>query len=252
MSLPVVIGHRGAPEKAVENTEESFRAALEAGAEIIETDVRISVDSHVVVAHDADFSRLGGPRIPIIRCTRDEIERFELEGTDGRTVRPLFMDRVLESFPRASFNVDLKDPGPVSVPPWVVLLRRMSAFDRCRTASFSDRTLRLFRSALPEAPVSVARLGVAFLLLEARLGRTRPPGPTEGVLQLPERAGPLRVVAPRTLDAWHRSGWKIHVWTVDNEEDMRRLIAWGVDGIITNRPSLLKRTIDSASSGESS
>ncbi len=240
MSQFLVIGHRGAPDQAVENTEESFRSALDAGAHLIETDVRISADGHVVVAHDADFSRLGGPSTPIIRRTRAEIKHFELHDAEGRTARPLFMDEALELFPDISFNVDLKDSSEIAVEPWIALLRKTAAFQRCRTASFSDKTLRLFRKAVPEAPVSVAQMGAASLLFAARFGKPRKPDPSEGVMQLPEKAGPLSVVTPRTLDAWHRSGWKIHVWTVDNEKDMRRLMGWGVDGIITNRPSLLK------------
>ena len=240
MNKPLIIGHRGAPDKAPENTESSFRAALEAGTAIIETDVRLTADGHIVVSHDPDFSGLGGPVKPIIRSTRSELEAVILNSESGKVVKPLFMDDALRLFPDTFFNIDLKDSGKAIVRAWTDLLSSSGSHRRCRTASFRDRTLRIFQRMNPGAPVSVARFGVAWLLLTTLMGRPRSPRKREGVLQLPERAGPLRILTPGRIAGWQERGWKVQVWTVDNEEDMRRFIRWGIDGIITNRPSLLK------------
>jgi glycerophosphoryl diester phosphodiesterase len=75
------------------------------------------------------------------------------------------------------------------------------------------------------------------------IGFCRPPRPWEGVLQLPERAGGLKIVTPSRIQTWQRRGWQVQVWTIDSESDMRRLVNWGVDGIVTNRPSLLDRVL---------
>lgn len=244
---PLIIGHRGAPYLAPENTASAFKAAIEAGASIIETDVRLTGDGFIVVAHDTDFSALGGPAVPISRCGRAELETYVLTDGNGRTDKPLFMDVALELFPDISFSVDLKDPGPAIVKAWNTLLVKSTAGQRCRTASFRDRTLRIFRRLNPDAAISVARFGVLWLLITTVLGKPRKPKKTEGVLQIPERSGPLRILSPRRIARWQQRGWKVQVWTVDNEDDMRRFIAWGIDGIISNRPSLLKDVLDDIS-----
>ena len=241
----MIIGHRGSPEDAVENTASSFISAVNAGSDILETDVRISYDGFIVVSHDADFSRLGGPAKPINKSTKEEIEKIILTDQMGRSERPLFMDRALKMFPDVRFSVDLKDSGYRMVKAWSDLLVSHHAVHRCRTASFSDRTLRLFRNINPDAPVSVARLSAAALLLSTLLRIPRPPESSEGVLQLPEFFGPLRILSPGTIKRWKQKGWEVQVWTVDEEEDMRRFIRWGIDGIITNRPHLLKKVLDS-------
>lgn len=239
MTGPLIIGHRGAPYQAVENTEAAFQAALETGAGIIETDVRLTADGHLVIAHDPDYSRLGGPVKPIIDCSRDELEKIVLKGISGNVSNPLFMEQALQLFPRAAFSVDLKDPGPAVVKVWTELLQKSGASSRCRTASFRDRTLKLFHRLNPDAPISIGRFGAAWLLFTTVLGCPRRPKSWEGVLQLPERAGPIRVLTPKRISLWQTRGWKVQVWTVDNKEDMRRFVRWGIDGIITNRPSLL-------------
>lgn len=243
MSSLLIIGHRGAPDSGPENTRSSLRAALDAGADILEIDVRLTSDGHIVLSHDADFSGLGGPAKPIRDCTRKELSGFKLSGGVNGWEQPLFMDEALVEFPAAEFNVDLKDSGSRIVYAWVKLLDESGAGTRCRTASFHDRTLSLFRRLRPDLTVSVARFGVAVVLLTTLLGRPRKPRRTEGVLQIPERAGCLRVVTPRRIRKWQARGWKTQVWTVDNKDDMHRLIEWGVDGLITNRPSLLKQVL---------
>jgi len=244
VSATRIIGHRGDPESALENTEAAFRAALDAGAQIIETDVRLTTDGHIVVAHDPDFSRFGGPAIPIRRCTRSDLQALPLVDDRGYRGTPLFFDEALERFPGIRFNVDLKDPGASIVRAWCALLDRHDAWPRCRTASFRDRSLRQFRRLAPGAPVSLGRFAVLTLLASGYLGGPRRPRPGEGVVQVPEKAGPIRIVTPRRIDLWRRRGWKTQVWTVDNEDDMVRLVSWGVDGIITNRPSLLQRILN--------
>ena len=244
MNRPLIIGHRGAPYKAPENTESSFREALEAGAAIIETDVRLTADGHIVISHDHDFSGLGGPVKPIIRSTRSELEAVVLYNESGRAEKPLFMDDALRLFPDTSFCIDLKDSGKAIIRAWTDLLSGSGSQQRCRTASFRDRTLRVFRRMNPGAPISVARFGVAWLLLTTLLGRPRSPEDREGVLQLPEFAGSIRILTPGRIAAWQEKGWKVQVWTVDNEEDMRRFVRWGIDGIVTNRPSLLNAVLN--------
>lgn len=243
MKSPLIIGHRGAPERAVENTEASIRAALNEGALLIETDVRLTADGCIVLSHDPDFSRLGGPSTPIRRMPSAEIRKIRLTGGPGSDQAPLFMDHALRLFPRARFNVDLKDPGPALVAAWCRLLEESGAAHRCRTASFHDRSLRLYRRLRPGAALSAARFRVITILLCTLMRLPCRPRSGEGVLQIPEKRGIFRLITPRRLHCWHRWGWKVHAWTIDTESDMKRLASWGLDGIITNRPSLLRRIL---------
>ena len=240
---PLIIGHRGAPEAAIENTEASFRVALAAGVHILETDVRLCADGHLVLWHDANFSRMGGPRKAIRQMKRGEIEKVRLKTGNFPEMPPLFMDQALTLFPQAHFNVDLKDRSSAIVKAWFHLLRHSGAAHRCRTASFHDSVLRRFRRLNPMYPVSVARLGVLLILIKTALGIPHLPKANEGVLHLPEKAGLFRIITGRNIAKWQKLGWQIHVWTVDDPDDIIRLAQWGVDAIITNRPSMAQEIL---------
>lgn len=243
-----VIGHRGAPTKAPENTAASFTAALDAGADILETDARLTADGHVVLSHDPDFSRLSGDARPISGLTRKEVESIDLGGGEP----PCFWDDALRRFPGARFNVDLKLADRGLIDSYVAILRHAGATDRVVTASFLDRNLRAFRRACPDGKISAGRVRVLGLVVAAALGWR--PGRRKGetAIQLPEVAGPVTLVTPKRLGRWHRKGWAIHVWTVDNEDDMRRLIEAGVDGIVTNEPGKLRSLLDAMAAEENS
>jgi len=245
MRKPLIIGHRGAPESAIENTESSFRAALSAGVDVIETDLRLSADGHLVVSHDSDFSRLGGPSKPISMCKKSELARIVLKDDAYGIEKPLFMEETLDMFPNVHLNVDLKDSNKDIVRAWASLLMESNAKTRCITASFRDRTINLFSKICMDAPTSVARFGVLSILLLSFFGIIRRPRRNEMFLQVPEQAGLIRVLTESRIKKLQKRGWKVHVWTVDNEQDMRRLIEWGIDGIITNRPTLLRRLLES-------
>ena len=232
---PLLIAHRGFPFGSVENSEDSFRMALESGADVLETDVRLCADGHLVLSHDPDFRRFGCSQQPISSCTRGQLEKYRLRDDAGREARPLFLDDALRIFPDVRFNIDLKDKGARIVAAWIKLLDLDEAGNRCTTASFHEKNLTLFRRLRPGAPVSLARLSVLAQLVLTGLGRPRKPRSGESVMQLPERAGGFRIITPRRIELWHNTGWTVQVWTIDDEQDMRRLANWGIDGIITNR-----------------
>jgi len=245
MRKTFIIGHRGAPEFAVENTESSFRAALAVGVDAIETDLRLSSDGHLLVAHDADFSRLGGPPKPIAQCTKSELTKITLRDGSDRIEKPLFMEDALNMFPNTRFSVHLKDTNKDIVHAWVSLLTKTKSVTRCVTASFRNRTINLFSKMSVNAPVSAPCFGVVAIVLLSYLGIILRPKKNKKTLQVPERAGPIRVLTEKRIRKLQKRGWEIYAWTVDNEEDMHRLIGWGVDGIITNRPSLLRKLLES-------
>ncbi len=233
-----IIAHRGVSGEALENTAAAFRKAVELGVDVIETDVHLSADGHVVISHDDNFSRLGGPAVPINAASREEIAGYRLNNGSAEGGRPLFMDEALELFPEACFNVDLKDSGVPLVQAWAAMLPVKNTAQRCRTASFHDSSLRELKRLYPGCLTAPGRFGVMRLLAGAFLGRVRRPEADEGVLQIP----PL--FNRRMLSVLHRFGWEVEVWTINNSEEMERLIRMGVDGIMTDCPSLLKDVIN--------
>ena len=235
-----IIGHRGFPFKAPENTKLSFEAALSAGADMLETDIRITGDGKLIISHDDSFARLSDFSGIIRNCSSTELKKIQLKGPGNTEDTPLLMEEALRLFPDVSFSVDLKDSCPEIVYAWVNLLKKTNSCKRCITASFNYKTQKLFRSILPDAPSSLSKREIAVLLLKMIFNIFPVPEKNRNILQIPEKYGCITVLTGKRAVKLKKKGWIIHVWTVDNIKDMERLASWGVDGIITNRPDLLK------------
>ena len=167
-------------------------------------------------------------------------ELSELDAGDGRP--PVRLDDALAAFPRLRFNIDLKESAVVQDALQVV--RAADALERVRFASFSARRLAVLRRQEPRATTSLGVGDVLALVLHAEAG-LRLPGTrwswTKGrvdAVQVPARWGRVPVVTERFVAQAHRDGLEVHVWTVDEPEEMRRLAAMRVDGIVTDVPAL--------------
>jgi glycerophosphoryl diester phosphodiesterase len=158
---------------------------------------------------------------------------------DGREPIPLLED-LLGSFPDARVNIDPKHDR--SVEPLIEVLRRCDAVDRVCIGSFSDERLRRLRLRLGAGLcTSMGPRAVARLRLDARSGRVHPT--PAGCVQIPERVRNVTVTNAAVVRAAHRAGLQVHVWTVDDPADMHRLLDLGVDGIMTDRPGVLKEVL---------
>jgi glycerophosphoryl diester phosphodiesterase len=227
--VPIPFAHRGGASDNPENTMPAFEHAVGLGYTYLETDVHATSDGVLVAFHDPDLSRTCGRPGTIESLTWHEVSEARV---DGREPIPLFEDLV-GSFPEARFNIDCKADGAVQ--PLIAAVRRLGCLDRVCIGSFSDRRLRRLRGALGDGlcssfgPAQVSALMVA--------GRV----PWGGqVAQVPVKMGPLTVVTERTIAAAHRRGLHLHVWTIDEPDEMHRLLDLGVDGIMTDRPQRLK------------
>lgn len=231
---PRVLAHRGLALRAPENTLAAFRAALEAGATHLETDAHASADGHAVLWHDPDLGRFDGSSARIAELSLEQLRRRRV---DGHAIPTLA--EALEAFPGARFNIDLKSAG--AVPAVAAALEDAAAGDRVLVASFSERNLAAFRRRLPRVAVSASRWRVLRALLAVELGcEAMLARALRGVaaLQIPERAAGITLVAPGRLAAFKRHVREVHVWTVNEPERMRRLLAAGVDGLVTDRADL--------------
>jgi len=240
--LPRVFAHRGLATSAPENTVAAFRAAIAAGADYVETDAHVTADGVAVLAHDPALV-VGGATIEIAASTAAELDVLDLGG--GEPV-PRLLD-VLERFPDTRFNIDVKTPA--AVPSVTSAIRAADARDRVLVTSFDGATRTAVLRALPGVTSSASSDLVARALLPARLGLA---GVVARLLrgvpcvQVPERHRGLAIVTRRSVRTLHAAGVEVHVWTVNDPGDMRRLVELGVDGIVTDRCDVALRTIGRA------
>jgi glycerophosphoryl diester phosphodiesterase len=243
-----IYGHRGSPATHPENTLEGFAHALGAGADALELDVRQTRDGKVVVAHDADATRVTGVRRVIADCTYDEVSRWSVAWPDGasasrrgaRVVMPLFED-VLTAFPGASLNVDLKAPGLALVRAVLAIVRRREACAQVRLASFSQQSLHFTRQqgyegATGLGPMEVLALRMCPSWLSACVVRG-------SAVQVPVAQRGVRFDQESFVARAHQLGLLVHFWTINDVDEARRLGRLGADGIITDDPGRLSRAL---------
>ena len=219
-----------------ENSMAAFRRAYDEGFRYLETDVHATADGELVAFHDLSLGRVTDRQGQIAALPWADVRRARIGGTDPI---PLMAD-LLEEFPDARFNIDAKaDPA---VGPLADLIRRTGARDRVCLGAFSDRRLASLRAAVgPRVATSMGPREVFRLVRAARLRR---PFVTPAVAaQVPVAFSRVKIVTPGFLDAAHRAGLEVHVWTIDDEAEMRRLLDLGVDGLMSDRPDRLRRVL---------
>ncbi len=240
---PLAMAHRGGatypPNVGIENTLTAFRHAIELGFRYLETDVRATRDGVPVVVHDPTLRRLAARDDAVHDLTLAELRELRMAGEPLPTLA-----EVLEAFPDARFNIDVK--ADAAVEPTVEAVRTAGAQDRVCLASFSTRRLqRLRRLAGPRVTTSCSSWEVALLRFSPlrplqALGRRR--GATS--VQVPWRTRGITVVTPGFVRRAHALGLQVHVWTVDDEASARALLALGVDGLITDRIDVIGVVLD--------
>lgn len=242
---PIGLAHRGGAKHpanaSLENTMAAFRVAVAMGYRYLETDVHATADGTLVAFHDPHLDRVTDATGAIARLPYSVVRRARINGTEPI---PL-LDELLEEFPRARLNIDVKSTG--AVPPLVETIRRHGAIDRVCVGSFSQRRLRAARRLLgPRLATAAGVVGVAALrFAPAALDRLlRTPSP---VLQVPTHQvlgrRRLELVTPALVERVHALGKHLHVWTIDDEAEMHRLLDLGADGIVSDRIDTLARVL---------
>ena len=233
---PIPFAHRGGASEHPENTMPAFEHAVRLGYRYLETDVHATADGVPVAFHDGVLDRVTDRSGIIARLPWDTVRQARVGGTEGI---PL-MEELLTTWPDVRVNIDLKHDG--SVMPLVDVIERTGAQDRVCVASFSSKRLDRFRGlsggrvCTAIGPRDIARLRCA--------GFGLPPRTFVGACaQVPVRQGPVLILDRRFVDGAHRLGLPVHVWTIDDPSEMERLLDLGVDGIMTDRPSVLKEVL---------
>lgn len=244
---PIAIAHRGGAEELPENTLPAFDAAIELGYRHLETDAHLSSDGVVFSFHDHVLDRITDRSGRLSAVTSgfiggaDAAYHFSLDGRTyplrGTGIRVPTMEEVLTRWPDVFVNIDTKSDAVVE--PLVDLLRRLDAIDRVCIGSFSDDRLRRVRRLT--AGGICTSMGPGSITTAWLASRTRRmPRLQADCVQVPVRARRLVVVDQRFVDAAHRAGLQVHVWTIDDASEMTTLLDLGVDAIMTDRPRLLR------------
>ncbi|MFC5931000.1 glycerophosphodiester phosphodiesterase [Cryobacterium melibiosiphilum] len=242
---PRIFAHRGLALNAPENSLLAFVAALSNGATHLETDVHVTRDGVAVLSHDPDLGAFGRSE-RIDELSFAELGRIRLPA--GQVVPSL--SEALDTFPEAQFNIDVKaDAAPHAT---IRAIRDNRATHRVLITSFSEARRRQTVAGLPGVATSPSSVEFARVLAAAAVNaasRTRRLLQGFAAVQVPERAGILRIVSPRFVRLMHSSGVEVHVWTVNEPAAMDRLLGLGVDGIVTDRSDLLAARVKSPKLG---
>jgi glycerophosphoryl diester phosphodiesterase len=243
-TLPLVFAHRGGCALGPENTFAAFARGMAAGADGLELDVHLSADGVVVVHHDETLDRTTSGAGPIAARTAAELGR--VDPGDGAGIPTLA--EVLRRHPGVPIIVEMKVDSAAMGEALAREVRLAGAAERVCAAGYGMRSLAAARAALPEMASSAGHLEVRMAIYRSWIGWPARQVPYGG-FQVPEVAQGHRIVSRRWLRQAHRRGLKVQVWTVDQEADMKRLLTWGVDGLITNRPDVAARIRDALRGG---
>lgn len=263
----IAYAHQGGSHEGPSSTLAAIELALRNGASAIELDVHATKDRHIVVCHDDTVDATTNAHGEIANLTLAEVR--ELDNAywfiPGATVTPgradveyvhrakapkdraygiATLEEVAEHFPGVLLNLDIKRTAP-DVEPYEELLaqelRRLERGSTVMVASFHDAALENFRLVAPEVATSAATNETATFFFSMLEGA--PIVPPVAAFQVPATFGDITVVDERFVTTAHDHNIAVHVWTINNEEEMNRLVDLDVDGVVSDRPALLAEVL---------
>jgi glycerophosphoryl diester phosphodiesterase len=234
---PIIFAHRGASAHAPENTLAAFELALAQNADAIELDVKLSADGRAVVIHDQTVDRTTGSRGRVPDLSFTQLRALDAGGffsDKHRGEKIPLLEEVFEAVGKRTFiNVELTNyltPRDALVETVCILVKQFGLQDRVMFSSFFASNLSKARAYLPEVPRGLLAfdgwLGAWARSFGFNFGRYQALHPY------------WKDVTSQQVQRVHRLNRRIHVWTVNAAEDMRRLFHWGVDAIFTDDPQL--------------
>ncbi|HWD95789.1 MAG TPA: glycerophosphodiester phosphodiesterase [Acidimicrobiales bacterium] len=263
----IAFAHQGGSFEGPSSTIGAISRAFEVGASAVELDVHATKDRYLVVCHDATVDRTTNHHGAIASFTLRELSEMDnaywwIEGdvvTPGRAsgeypYRGLAptdrryaiatLEEVATTFPGALLNLDIKGTSPLVEPYEALLadeLRRLEITESVIVASFHDDAIQRFRALAPHVATSGATEETAAFYFSHLDGS--PTVPPVAALQVPPRYGDVEVVTEPFIEAAHKAGVAVHVWTINEVDEMARLLELGVDGIVSDRPAMLARLL---------
>lgn len=236
---PLAIAHRGGAGLAPENTLAAFERSYALGIRYLETDVRVTADGELVAFHDASLRRVTGRHRDVNRTKLRTLRELRVH---GREPIPTLAE-VIDAFPDACFTVDVKERSAIA--PLADVLQSTNAGARvCVAGSWDSWLAALGERVGPQLTIALGWRSLAGTLSRLHLDRVRSPAREAGTFaHVPLRIGRVAIYADHLVERAHAIGIRIVVWTVNDADTMRALLDAGVDGIITDRPDLLREVM---------
>jgi glycerophosphoryl diester phosphodiesterase len=237
---PIAMAHRGGAIEHLENSMPAFEACVALGYRYLETDVRVTADGVPIVFHDATLDRVTDRSGRVDQLRWAEIASARIGGREPI----LRLEELLGAWPDVRFNLDIKAAGVLA--PLARTVHRLQVADRICLGSFSDARIAAARRVFgPSVCTSLGPRGVAALRLSSYSPRAAGLVRIQaGCAQVPLQLGGRALVDERFLAAAHARGLQVHVWTVDTEQETTTMLDLGVDGVMTDRPAMLREVLE--------
>ncbi len=247
---PLVFAHQGGEGIRPSNTLLAFRHAAELGADVLDTDMHMTRDGALVLMHDETVDRTTNGQGAIRDLTLADIKRLDAayrfttdEGQTypyrGQGVTVPTLEELFQTFPDKRFGVEIKQTPPDIAVPFCALIRRYGMQDKILISSFRQANMDAFRRECPEVATSATEDEVRVFYGLSLLGLSAAYSPVYHSLQVPESSGGIHVLTPRFIAAARGRGLAVQPWTINEETDLRRILALGVEGINTDYPDRL-------------
>lgn len=254
---PLVIAHQGGDGLRPSNTLEAFRNATALGADVLDLDVHLSRDGHIVVIHDQTVDRTTDGAGTVRNLSLAELKRLDAgfhwpyQGSDrpfrAQGISIPTLEEVFTAFPGMLYNIEIKQADPeVIATALCTTLRAHRLQSRTLVSAFRDEPIAAFRRACPEVGTAATQNEVVPFFVLASLGAAGLYGATAQSLQVPETYGVLRLLWPGFVERAHQRGMTVYPWTINDASDMARILAMGVDGINTDYPDRLLQVLGRA------
>jgi glycerophosphoryl diester phosphodiesterase len=246
----LVIAHRGGRSLGPESTLYTFQRAVDAGVDVLEIDVQSTRDGHLVILHDSTVDRTTNATGQVKNYTLAELKRLDAAyrwSLNNARVHPLRNKQItiptlvelFETFPETRVNIEIKNTEPDMIPSLCRIIQEHRMSEKVMVASFNTNTLKKFRSICPGIATSAGSSEAILFYALQKMRMEAAYSPNAQALQVPEYYGSLQVVNRRFLEAAHARNLRVHVWTVNDVDSMKRLLKLGVDGIMTDYPNRL-------------
>ena len=250
LPYPLVIAHQGGDGLWPGDTLYAFEHAAELGVDVLEMDLHITSDGVLVINHDETVDRTTDGTGEIEKMALAEIQAldagYDWSSDDGETfpyrgmgITIPTLEEIFQAFPNYHMTIEIKTTEYSMAVPFCEMIRTYNMQDKILVASFLDERMEEFRRACPEVASSSAKqeTTVFVLLSKAYLGKLF--SPSFYALQVPEKSSGITVMTAQFVRAAHERNLRVEPWTIDDPEQMKLYIDWGVDGIITDRPDLM-------------
>ena len=246
---PLNFGHRGLAGEYPENTILSYQKAIEAGADILEMDVQLTSDNRLVVFHDDTLERMTNGSGILKEKSLTDIKKLNVGSefipahTGGQNIYPFknaelkipLLSEVFSEFPKCRFNIDIKQHEKKVSEALYETIKEFKLTEKVLVASDDYKTISYFRSiSKNETATGASYREVAKFLLLKKLNLLKHSRFEMDALQVPESYSGIRIITESFIREAHKKNIAVHPWTINEKDDMERLLRWGVDGIMSD------------------